>query len=89
MIPLFGLDKAEVLMRLYNASKPQGMGILHSSIEPMSIEEARELLKGRTYFDYLSGRIMKVDLSGYYLDETLYDRDNGEGAALDAITRPM
>ena len=39
------------------------------------------------YFDYLYGRIMKVDLSRDYFDPRLYDRDNGPGAAERAIQR--
>ena len=74
-------DKAEVLAALYNASHPQGLGILHYDPTPMSAHEAREFLAQTTYFDYLKGRVMKVDLSGDELDTWLYDRDNGEGAA--------
>lgn len=78
-ISLEGLDKAAVLAALYNASKPLGLGFLHFTPEPMTIEEARELLKKRTYFDYLKGRVMKIDLSGETLDPRPYDRDNGDG----------
>lgn len=80
-ISLKSLDRAEVLAALYNGSKPQGLGLLHFDSEPMSIEEARKLLQHQTYFDYLKGRVMKVDLSGDELDPRLYDRDNGQGAA--------
>ena len=37
------------------------------------------------YFDYLQGRVMKVRIQGDELDPRLYDRDNGEGAAEQAI----
>jgi len=47
----------------------------------MSAEDAKEQLKRGSYFDYLSGRVMKVDLSSDELDPWLYDRDNGQGAA--------
>lgn len=80
-INLKGLKKAEVLAALYNASHPQGMGLLHFEPTPMTAEEAESLLKEQTYFDYLKGRVMKVDLSGNTLDPWLYDRDNGQGAA--------
>lgn len=36
-------------------------------------------------FDYLKGRVMKVNLSGDTLNEWGYDRDNGTGAAERAI----
>ena len=80
-ILLEGLDKAAVLAALYNASRPLGMGFLHYDPKPMTIEEAREILEQRTCFDYLKGRVMKIDLSGDTLSTRLYNRDNGPGAA--------
>jgi hypothetical protein len=86
MIDLKGRDKAEVLAKLYNASRPLGMGFFHYDPAPMRTEEARALLEsGQTYFDYLKGRVMKVDLGRDQLDPRLYDRDNGQGAAERAI----
>jgi hypothetical protein len=48
---------------------------------------AEEELKHGANFDYLHGRVMKVDLSGDSFDPWLYDRDNGEGAASRAIAK--
>ena len=77
-----GMSKAKVLAALYNNSHPQGMGFLHFDPRPMTEEEAQALLdSGQTYFDYLKGRVMKVDLSGNELETLLYNRDNGENAA--------
>lgn len=81
-ISIEGLDRAEVLAALYNASRPLGMGWLQYDPAPMGREEAEGLLERGTYFDYLKGRLMKVDLSStssFY--PGLYDRDLGEGAA--------
>lgn len=80
-ISIAGLDKAEVLAALYDAAKAQGMGLLHFTPVPMGISEASDLLRQMTYFDYVKGRVMKVDLSTDDLYEGLYDRDNGPGAA--------
>lgn len=80
-IDLTGLDKADVLVALYNASKPQGVGIWYFDPAPMTVDEARVLLESSTYFDYIKGRIMKVDLSGDTLGVQWYDRDNGPGVA--------
>ena len=83
MISLEGLNKADVLAALYNGSRPLGMGFLHCDPTPMAREEAQEILNEdrRPYFDYLKGRVMKIDLSGDELNPYLYDRDNGNGAA--------
>jgi len=76
------MNKAEVLATLYNNSKPLGMGFMQFTSEGMTTQEAQELLdSGQVYFDYLKGRVMKIDLSGNELDTWLYNRDNGDNAA--------
>ena len=87
MINIANMNKAEVLAKLFNSSKQQGMGFLDSSgASEMSLSEAQEVIdSGQTYFDYLRGRVMKVDLSGDEFSPALYDRDNGEGAAAAAL----
>lgn len=88
MIDLTGLSKAAVLAALYNNSRPQGMGILHYDPRPMTEGEAQELLDGgQTSFDYLKGRVMKIDLGKDELHPGLYDRDLGEGAAEGIIAK--
>ena len=84
-IDISGMDKAELLVKLFNASKPQGMGFLQPHASEMTIEEARDLLKEQTYFDYVRGRVTKIKLSGDTLNPALYDRDNGQGAAARAL----
>ena len=85
------LDKAEVLAALYNRARPQGMGLLHYTPEDMTADEARNLLKeieesdNRPYFDYLHGRVMKVNLGGDDMSTALYNRDNGADAAERAV----
>lgn len=83
VISIAGLDKAEVLARLFNASRAQGRGLDMPYLADMSKEEAQRHLDAAEdgYFDYLKGRVMKVDLSGDHFDPRLYDRDNGPGAA--------
>lgn len=97
LIDISTFDKADVLAALYNASKPLGMGFLNYDPTPMDKVEAKEYIEQHTrkfsdgtiscYFDYLKGRVMKVDLGGKYLDPRLYDRDNGPGAAERAIAK--
>ncbi len=40
---------------------------------------------GQYSFDYLYGRVMKIDIRGDVLDPGLYDRDNGPDAAMRAL----
>lgn len=89
MIDISGLDKAAVLRALYNASKQQGLGALDPrGRRAMTLPEARAAIEERgddLYFDYLNGRVLKVDLGKDAFDPRLYDRDNGDGAARRAL----
>ena len=85
MIDISKLNKGEVLAALYNSSKPQGLGFLHYTPTGMTKEQAEKLLETQTYFDYLMGRVMKVDLSKDSFNPVGYDRDNGKGAAEGAL----
>lgn len=89
MLDISKMDKADVLAKLYNAAKPQGMGFLHYTPQDMTREEAQASLEETkpwgNYYDYHKGRVMKVRLSGDTLDPRLYDRDNGQGAAARAL----
>lgn len=91
MVSIKGLDKAKVLKALYDNSHVEGMGFMHAAPEGTVTEDrCRELLEKNTAYDYLYGRVMKVDLAGDEFDERLYDRDCGEGAAqraVDSITQ--
>lgn len=80
------LDKAAVLAALYNRAQTQGLAALEYRMETMPLAEARTILEsGKTNFDYLKGRVLKIDLRGDELDTRLYDRDNGPGAAAEAL----
>ena len=99
MVNIKGLSKAAVLAALFNHSKVQGMGIFQASRGPQIMTEAdaeRAIQNGDDngnsvatgsayYFDYLYGRVLKVNLSGDEFDEWGYDRDVGQGAAQRAI----
>jgi hypothetical protein len=87
MIDISGLDKGAVLAALYNASRPQGMGFLHYTPEDMTPEEGADFVRNYNYFDYLKGRVMKINLKTDELDPCLYDRDNGRGAAEAVIAK--
>jgi hypothetical protein len=79
-------DQAKVLATLYNASKPLGTGWLNADMTHVMTEhEALSLLEYTTYFDYVRGRVMKLDFSKDDVDTWLYNRDNGENAAENAV----
>jgi hypothetical protein len=86
-IDVSDISPAELLAGLYNNARAQGMGFLQYKPEPMNAIEAAKLIgdKGRAYFDYVQGRVMKVEINGKTLAPRLYDRDNGHGAALRAV----
>lgn len=89
-INIEGLDRAEILAALYNNSQQLGMGFLHSRGRTgMTKDEAAELLKTESYFDYLHGRVMKISLKegATTLRPFAYDRDNGQGSAARVIAK--
>lgn len=90
MINIAGMKKEYVLLALYKAAKPKGIGELFTQTE-MSLFAAAELVKNNPslYFDYVNGRPLKVDLSGDEFDPYLYDRDNGKGVAAKAMVDAM
>lgn len=86
MVDIKGLDKARVLKALYDHSHVQGSGFLQAVPDGVvTVEYCAGLLAKHSYFDYLHGRVLKVDPSGDEFDERLYDRDCGEGAAQRAV----
>ena len=86
MVDIKGLDKARVLKALYDHSHVQEIGFLQAVPDGVvTVEYCAGLLAKHSYFDYLHGRVLKVDLSGDEFDERLYDRDCGEGAAQRAV----
>lgn len=87
-ISIAGLDKATVLAALYNASRPVGLGALNPRAhQDINVHAAAQILASEPsgYFDYVQGRVLKVDLSGDAIDPVLFDRDNGGGSCAAAI----
>ena len=87
-----GIPQGKVLAALYNNSRSQGLGFIHAQSGDMTEKQADALLSKGKYFDYLQGRVMKVDLADSdEFEERLYDRDLGPGAAqraIDGISQP-
>lgn len=96
MVSIRCMDKAEVLLALWQASQMQGMSFLgFLASGELTLEQAQKEVQERKhtredgtdsiFFDYLNGKVLKVDLGQDEFDPRLYDRDNGEGAAQRAI----
>ena len=99
MVNFAPLTKAQALCALYNNAKAQGLRFAKYRGLKLTEEQAETLIRERTerspitgekpysYFDYLYGRVIKVKLvdGSNEFDERLYDRDNGEGSAREAI----
>jgi len=94
MISIKDLEKAKVLKVLFNNSKVQGLNAqlgLHP--DDLTDSQARRILcqlthttTGEIDIDYLLRKVMKVNLtSDVEFDPAMYDRDNGEGAAIRAV----
>lgn len=87
-VDIKGLDKGKVLQALFNASQQLGMGFLNKAgAVDMTYQDAAEIVKQQLSFDYLRGRVMKIDLAGDTFDPYLYDRDNGQGKAYTVIQK--
>lgn len=81
-----GMDKARILVALFNRARAQGLGLPQSFSFKLTVEMAQQAIKdGDMKFDYIGGRSLKVDLSGNTLDTRSYNRDNGQNAAEMAI----
>ena len=89
IVSIKGLEKGDVLLALWKRSKCQGLSYYdlpwgHSPLCHFEIKKRQEL-GIPLYFDYYAGKIIKCDITWDEFDSTLYDRDNGEGAAQMAI----
>ena len=73
-----------LLAALYNNSRPVGFGIFGADAAVMTQEVADALMEnGKTYFDYLHGRSLKIQLNDTAnINPHGYDRDNGGAGAL-------
>ena len=63
MIDITGVDMIKLVKKAYELSKPQGLGMLHFTLGPMTDEEAQYIIdsddKGEIHLDYVRGRSCK------------------------------
>ena len=87
----------KLVQTIYDLSKPQGMGFLHFTAEPMTDEQAEAIVKSASkstgsalYLDYVPGRACKMSV--HRDDEGLYINgpswyDHGEHALKELCRR--
>jgi hypothetical protein len=88
MISIVGLEKADVLAALWNNAlqPPEWFSReLYSGSTRMSREQAAAHLEQHDGWDYLDGRLLKMNIGGDSFDPWGYDRDNGAGLAARVI----
>lgn len=96
LVDIKGLDKAAVLVVLWYNARMQGKSSSGYKGE-LTLRRAKELIeqhchtgmKGEEiiYFNYLNGKVIKIDLAPDVIDTCLYDRDNGADAGENAIEK--
>lgn len=82
MISIYGLDKAEVLVLLYNGARQMPFSTTPVEQRVLTIADARLILQEKQRFGSLRGRMLRVDLSDEKFDPTAYERINGKGQAV-------
>ena len=80
-------NKAEVLCALFDAAHPTYSKYSKNNCRHNTLtkSEAEHYLSTRTYFEYIKGHVMRIDLSGNKVNTTLFNLSNGPGAAERAI----
>ncbi len=78
-VDITGLDKAELLIKLWMKSK--NASFFRSTGTPLpqppTIEDARAELERSLNVDYFKGRVIKTNFGSNQIDPFGYDRDNG------------
>lgn len=87
-----GLDRAELLAALYNATHAVGLGVRDDLRRDMTVAEARQRLHERrselgplrrhgllATFDWVAGRPIKCDVDQDEIDFDVYDNVAGPG----------
>lgn len=85
-VSIKGVDKVKLVEALYERARPQGMGWLHATSEPLTRELLEDMAKA-PWLDYVRGRVMKLSVAGDTMRVDLYNRDNGGGAAEEVLAK--
>jgi hypothetical protein len=93
---IIGIPKPELLSALHHRARRtflflQPFGFLTSRKEPLTIEEAKQIIERRKahgaslQFDTLNGRSLQIDITQDDFNPDAYDRENGRGAAREVV----
>lgn len=87
-VDISGLDKLRLLEALWQGSRTAGFFRASGVAAPeFDVEEAR--IEGERCgwdFDYFNGRVIKLNLSGDFVNPWGYDRDCGQGAVARVVS---
>jgi len=82
MIDVTNADKIKMVKKVYDLSRPQGLGVIHFTTEPLTDEEAKSLINsdGTIDMDYIKGRACKFNTwkekERFFISDTWYDHTN-------------
>ena len=88
MIDVTEIDKIKLVKRVYDLSRPQGLGMLHFVPGPLSDDEAKAFIEddGTVSMDYVSGRACKFNVfeenGKLFISDSWYDHTDGQLAEL-------
>lgn len=93
MIDITGVDSIKFAQEVYNLSRPQGLGHLHFTQEPLSESEAKNILSQSggmiaLGMDYVKGRACKMnvlrnpDTGALEIQDSWFDHDEHDLAEL-------
>lgn len=85
VIDITGIDKAELIAALYNASKTVGNSFLGKKILHMTPEHAQKYVNLKR-LDYLEGHLMKIDISQPMMSYEAYETAAGSGTVWAIVT---
>lgn len=86
------LDKAELLMELFNTAHYSLAQMVVDRTRTMTIEEAQKIIKEwpeDENFDYLEKKPLKIHIGNDIMNAQIYNRNNGRGAAHYAVRKVL
>lgn len=83
-VDISGLDKVELLHRLWQASTP-AMFFAAKRVPPPDFSREVAEKAVTDYIDYFAGRLIKMDLSEDRIHPFCYDREFGQGSVAQIV----